>query len=366
MRVCPSDVTAALYHQEFANMRIKAISAVLMLQCVFASFVRAAGSVRTEPVTRGDVTGVVAVAGVLQPVGVVEVGPQVAGTLIKWGPNVEYRSAVAAGGLLAQLDDSFLRVRLEQEEAHVRRAEAEAEKAKAAKVDVDIALAAVDEAKGSLKEAQLTLDASRITSPIKGTILDRHGEIGQAVGPNPNGLAMFAVWPAGEPMQVWAQVDEAHVADVQPDQAVQFSCIALPGKVFRGKVARVRLNASRLHEEVQYTVEIDVEKSDAAMLPYLSADVRIATAVHKNVLLVPNAALEWLPQSELLAAMRRQANPLGTDAAPKQKSPRVWVLSEKTAKPVNVQLGAGDGNKTQIVGGDLKEGDAIIVEGSMP
>lgn len=339
------------------------IAGILALMC--GANVHAAGSVRTDPVTRTNLTGIVAAEGELQPVGVVEVGPQVAGTLLKFGPDSDYRSKVDAGALLAQLDDSFLKVRVEQEEAHLRRLAAEAEKAKASKQDSEIAQAELAEAKAELKDAQLSLNAAKIMSPIKGTILDRRGEIGQAVAPNPNGPAMFSIWPDGDPMQLWAQVDQAHVAEITAGQAVQFGCIALPGKIFHGKVIQTRLNATRLHEVVQYTVEIEIDKIDTALLPYLTADVRIVTTTHKNVLTVPNAALEWLPQSELLAAMRRQANPLA-EPTPKSKSPRVWLIDGNTAKPVNVQLGATDGAHTQIIAGDLKEGDHVIVEGSLP
>jgi HlyD family secretion protein len=344
-------------------MKSICIAGILTLICT--THLRAASAVRTEPASRIDLTGIVAATGELQPIDVVEVGPQVAGTLVKFGPNSDYRSKVDAGAVLAQLDDSFLKIRVEQEEAHVRRLVAEATKTKSSKEDSEIAQAELAEAKAELKDAQLSLDAARITSPIKGTILDRRGEIGQAVAPNPNGPTMFSVWPDGEPMQLWAKVDEAHVAEISAGQLVQFGCVALPGKTFHGKVIQTRLDAARLHDTVQYTVEIEIDKANTSLLPYLTADVRIVTATHKNVLTVQNAALEWLPQSELLAAMRRQANPLA-EPAPRSKSPRVWLLDGNSAKPVNVQIGASDGRSTEIIGGDLKEGDKVIVEGSLP
>jgi HlyD family secretion protein len=339
--------------------------------------------VRTEPVKRADFTPIVMATGTVTPVGLVEVGPQVPGTIVRFGDHTDYRDPVDAGQLLVQLDDAFPKVRLDEEQAHARRLEAELNQAKAkldaarsnkdpagikiAEAGVQVAEAALAEGQASLNEAKLSLDAMHITAPAKGTILARGGEVGQAVGPNPNGSGLFLIWPTGNRTQIWANVSETDIAGVQVGQPVQFACPGLPGKTFTGKVARIRLQALRSAGQgpVQYTVEIDVDNASGVLLPYLSADVRIATEPRHNALLVPNAALEWVPQSELLASMRRQA--AGAPAAdPNVKGRRVWVLRDNAAKPVEVQLGRTDGRQTEVTVGSLKEGDAVIVEGSMP
>jgi HlyD family secretion protein len=354
---------------------------ITLFASAFSRAQTAPSPVRTETVKRADFTPIVTATGTVEPVGLVEVGPQVAGTIVRFGPHVDSRDPVDAGQLLAQLDDAFIKIHLDQEQAHARRLEAELNEAKAkldaarsgkdagairiAESALQVAEAALAEGQASLDDAKLSLDAMRIASPVKGTILLRGGEVGQAIGPNPNGAGLFLIWPDGNKTQVWANVNETDVAAVQAGQAVRFACPGLPGKAFDGKVARVRLQATRVGQAVQYTVEIDVDNASGALLPYLSADVRIEAEPRKNALLVPNAALEWVPQSELLASMRRQA--AGAPAAdPSVKGRRVWVLSGNAAKPVEVQLGRTDGRQTEVTGGSLKEGDAIIVDGSMP
>ncbi len=40
----------------------------------------------------------------------------------------------------------------------------------------------------------------------------------------------------------------------------------------------------------------------------------------------------------------------------------MWVLEDRTPKRISVKVGISDGNYTEILSGDLKEGDAVIVE----
>lgn len=357
------------------------LTAITLFGSTLARAQTAPQPVRTEAVKRADFTPIIMSTGTVTPVGLVEVGPQVPGTIVRFGDHVDYRDPVDVGQVLVQLDDAFPKIRLDEEQAHARRLEAELNQAKAkldaakagndpaatkvAEAALQIAEAALAEGQASLNEAKLSLEAMRIAAPVKGTILARGGDVGQAVGPNPNGTGLFVIWPAGNRTQVWANVNETDIAGVQVGQAAQFACAGLPGKAFEGRVARVRMQPARAGQgPVQYTIEVDVDNASGALFPYLTADVRIQAEPRKGALLVPNAALEWVPQSEMLASMRRQA--AGAPAAdPNVKGRRVWVLRDNAAKSVEVQLGRTDGRQTEVTGGNLKEGDAVIVEGSM-
>jgi HlyD family secretion protein len=48
--------------------------------------------------------------------------------------------------------------------------------------------------------------------------------------------------------------------------------------------------------------------------------------------------------------------------AKKANQATIWILSqEEEPLPIQVQTGISDGSSTQIVSGDLKEGDMVIV-----
>src|SRR5215468_3706364 len=68
-------------------------------------------SFATVPVQRGNVTASITAAGTIEPLEVVDVGAQVAGQIRAFGTDkagkpIDYRSIVAAGDVLATIDES--------------------------------------------------------------------------------------------------------------------------------------------------------------------------------------------------------------------------------------------------------------------
>jgi HlyD family secretion protein len=84
--------------------------------------------------------------------------------------------------------------------------------------------------------------------------------------------------------------------------------------------------------------------------------VYITLRTRENALRVPNAALRFVPQGE------REAQP----ARPQHTEPRgtktVYRLEQgKHLVPVRIRTGLSDGNYTEVVSGELKAGDTIVV-----
>jgi HlyD family secretion protein len=128
---------------------------------------------------------------------------------------------------------------------------------------------------------------------------------------------------------------------------------------------------------VTYTVVIDVDNSELKLLPYLTADVYFEVDSRKDALLVPNAALRFKPTPEQIESQSLAENPETKttssarsgrrekkDSAAKN-SGRVWVVVPGTDKlrPIDVQTGVSDfaTSLTEITGGDLHEGDEIVL-----
>ena len=98
---------------------------------------------------------------------------------------------------------------------------------------------------------------------------------------------------------------------------------------------------------VTYVVEVGTDNSDGTLLPYLTANVKFILAQRKNVLSVPNTALRFTPP----AVIRPEV----------EKGKRlVWMLRENKVVPVQVKTGLSDGFTTEILSGDIKEGDEIL------
>jgi HlyD family secretion protein len=146
-------------------------------------------------------------------------------------------------------------------------------------------------------------------------------------------------------------------------------------------VGQIRLNASMTQNVVTYTVVVNTDNSDGKLLPYLTANLQFQVAEHKDVLLVPNAALRWRPQPEQVApdaradyarSLRRKAGDRAAAAAgePKEKPAAadkeahdralVWVQDGPYVRPVKVHIGLSDGAMTEIVKGDLQPGTDVV------
>ena len=157
---------------------------------------------------------------------------------------------------------------------------------------------AVAQAQATLQRGQRNLSYCTIKSPVKGVIIDRRVNIGQTVVSSLNAPSLFLIAKDLKRMQVWVSVNEADVGSIHPGQPVSFTVDAYPGKIFRGEVGKIRLNATMTQNVVTYTVEVITDNSSGKLLPYLTANAQFELSQHNNVLLVPNAALRWCPQPE--------------------------------------------------------------------
>ncbi len=382
---------------------------------------------RTAAVERGDLEATIGATGTVEPEEVVDVGAQVAGKIVSFGKDstgaqVDYGSQVKQGMILAQIDDSLYasdvaqaKAQLEQARAGVKRAEADLLQLQAKQVqaerdwnrakklgpsdalsqsDYDAALSAFDvaranvevgkasivQAKDAIVQAQASLDRSQqnldyctIKSPVDGLIIDRRVNIGQTVVSSLNAPSLFLIAKDLRRMEVWVAVNEADIGNVYQGQPVAFTVDAFPGKVFKGEVGKVRLNATMTQNVVNYTVEVITDNSDGKLLPYLTANVQFMLANRQNVLLVPNAALRWIPRPDQIAPQSREQskarNASSGGAAPSKPAAeeggfsrgRVWVIDGGFVKPVPVRVGMSDGTFTEIQGEKMKEGMQIVV-----
>jgi HlyD family secretion protein len=357
----------------------------------------------TEPVTRGKLTVIVTATGSVQPTKKVDISSELSGTVRQ--VHVDYNSTVAAGQLLAELDTDKLRSTLDSTRAKLdtvkaKVAEVEAtivEKEKelarkrplAAKQigsihDLDVAQAAYDRAVAALAsaraevraaEAQLHLDEtnlakSRITSPISGTVLKRSVEPGQTVASTLQAPVLFSIAEDLKQMEVQVDVDEADVGKVKVGQKATFTVDAYAGRRFPAEIRLLRFASETIQGVVTYKAVLVIDNSELLLRPGMTATAEIVVTEIAEALLVPNASLRFSPASAEPAESRtflqrfmpgppRFRPPSRPDETGNNRS--LWVLRTGAPARVKVEIGASDGKMTEIVGGELKEGLAVIV-----
>ncbi len=366
--------------------------------------VTAAERFATAQVERGQITQTVSANGTLNPVKLVSVGSQVSGIVIKM--YADFNDTVKAGQVLLELDPSLVKAQLQQSEANVLSAKASLQLAEAndkrnrdllaqeyvTQQDVDQSTQALAAARAQLvvAQAQATRDRTNlgytvIRSPVSGVVVSRDVDLGQTVAASFQTPTLFKIAQDLSKMQIDTSYAEADVGSIRVGQAANFRVDAFPNRIFQGTVLQVRLNPTTQQNVVTYDVVVAVDNPEQILLPGMTAYVNITTAQQDDVLMVPNAALR-LHLSEAnaksgsakpadagnsnpdrpAAANNHGGHSDGEHEAAGGTRGTVYVLDNGQPKAVRIVTGITDNRMTELVGGELKEGDTIITADRQP
>jgi HlyD family secretion protein len=164
-------------------------------------------------------------------------------------------------------------------------------------------------------------------------------------------------------MQVYAKTDESDTGFIRVGAEASFQVDALPNETFRGRVSAVRLNSYTVQNVVTYDTIIDCENNDEKLLPGETAYVSIPTGHSEDTLQVPNAAMTFtppVPSSDLEQMYRDARIPAAAYASHSGGQQVVWKLAPgDRLQPVAIQVGISDYAFSQVIRGDVKEGDEL-------
>jgi HlyD family secretion protein len=199
-----------------------------------------------------------------------------------------------------------------------------------------------------------------IRSPVSGVVVDRQVDVGQTVAASLQAPVLFKIAQDLKQMQINSAVAEADVGAIRIDQEVDFRVDAFPDREFKGKVKQIRLNPTITSNVVTYNVVVSVDNPDEILLPGMTAYITITTQTMTDVLMVPSAALRFRPA----AATDASRLPTAQAAGPRKRAAgaQVHVLRGGKIEAVTVQTGITNGRVTEITGGDLREGDMVVLE----
>lgn len=231
---------------------------------------------------------------------------------------------------------------------------AAAQEVAAAKAQVDRARAVLKGADAEKSLAQDNVAVAKfgrnlgdIVSPIAGIVLSAPENVGVAVSPEHGPL--FIVAEPLEQMRIDADVSEADIGDVKIGQSTRFEVQTFPGREFVARVQRIGLDPRREGAVVTYPVMLAADNADRALLPGMTAAVRIEIAQVKDALAVREAALRFTPE----------------DAPSAEPRTRVWKHTGlSSVEPVSVTVGLSDGMYTEVrvaEGASLAVGDEVAV-----
>ncbi|HYD13048.1 MAG TPA: efflux RND transporter periplasmic adaptor subunit [Allosphingosinicella sp.] len=268
---------------------------------------------------------------------------------------------------------------------------------------VRAAQAGVTEARAQLSTAETNLSKGTIYSPVNGIVLSRQVDPGQTVAASLSAPTLFTIAEDLSQMKLEVRVDEADVGQVRAGQSASFTVDAYPGRTFQATVLRVDVGAnasgsttsgssasnaqaSTANTVIAYTAILSVANPEMLLRPGMTATAEIVTAERRNVILVPNAALRWSPERDAAAASREQSGAAsvlvprggrrgrrggaggGREVTIGRGSRQtVYVLgADGQPQPVQIVVGESNGSVTEVVGGDLREGQEVITSRLAP
>jgi HlyD family secretion protein len=192
-----------------------------------------------------------------------------------------------------------------------------------------------------LRQTQAALERTLIRAPVDGTVILRNVDAGQTVTTGPQANALFAIALDLREMRLEAAIDAADAARVRAGMSASFAVDAFPRRTFAGEVREIREPPQKGEGSAAYALVIAAPNPDLALLPGMSAKVRIVLESRADALKVPNAALAW----------RRAAEP----------GAHVWVLEHGAPKAIAVRPGISDATSTELVQSPLPAGAEVIV-----
>jgi HlyD family secretion protein len=261
------------------------------------------------PIERGRTTPVVKARGTVNPVAVVVVGSHVSGIVEQ--VNCDYNTVVGRGQLCAKIDPRQFQAAVDVAKANLAVSRAQLQKDQAvlayAKVNyernaqlvvtnatsqdiVDLAKSRYGEARAQidldegtiqLQQAQLAaaevnLGYTNIVSPVDGVVIARNVATGETVAASYQTPKLFTIANDLREMRVYANVAEADIGRLKVGQAASFTVDAYPERTFPSTVLEIRRAAEVVQNLVTYPVIISAANADQALLPGMTANVRIS------------------------------------------------------------------------------------------
>ena len=326
---------------------------------------------KTVEVTRKPVENLISSTGTLKPVGTVEVGTQVSGTVVS--VSADYNDVVKKNQIIAELDRQPLQIKLTQVQAGYLRNEALFEQARSVyerdkllhdkelisdeefsstKTNYLAQKASLEGAKADVETARTNLTYATIRSPVDGTVIKRSVDVGQTVAASLSAPTLFLIAEDLKQMEILADVDESDIGRIKTGQAVSFNVPAFPELTYKGLVSQIRLQPQTSQNVVTYSVVVKVENADGALLPGMTANVDFVVERVENELTIPAAALRFKPSDDIIA--RFEAKQQEKDKGENQDSGNV----DASGGAKGGEIGAGEGRAARGAGGEGRAGGA--------
>lgn len=208
----------------------------------------------------------------------------------------------------------------------------------AARIDYNRYFDQTDEiaaAEANVQALENTINQSRIIAPFDGTVTDISAVNGEMVSSGDTAVRIDNL----NNLVVKVSVSEVDINKIKIGQSAIVTFDALPESEYAGEVIYISDAGSDDSGVVEFGVTVKVLNADYQVKPGFTAVASIITSDIENALLVPNSAI--ISRNGSSAVMR--------------------VDSNGSTMAVAVETGASSDTYTEIVSGEIAEGDTLAV-----
>lgn len=192
-------------------------------------------------------------------------------------------------------------------------------------------------AQAQVAALQATLDMAYLIAPFDGTVTVVSSQVGDAVNA---GTASFRIDNLSH-LYVDVNVTEVDINQIEVDQPVSVTFDAIQTATYNGVVTEVARVGQISQGAVTFEVTIEIEDADDSVLPGMTAATNITVVQLDDVLLIPNRAVRMSDGERV-----------------------VYVLRDGVPVAVPITLGASSDTYSELVEGNLQEGDLIVLNPS--
>lgn len=182
---------------------------------------------------------------------------------------------------------------------------------------------------------EANLSQAWIETPLRGTITEAYPQSGDQVSVNTKAFRVDDLTK----LYVDLEVSEVDINQIEVGQPVTIKFDAIRDKGYHGTVAEVALIGSNVQGVVEYTVTVELADADEDVRPGMTSEVEIVVAQQDQALLIPNQAIRFEDGVQVVFIMKPGGEMV----------------------PVEVTLGLSSETHSEVLSGDLKAGDTVVL-----
>jgi HlyD family secretion protein len=195
-------------------------------------------------------------------------------------------------------------------------------------------------ARAKVAAAQAQVDKRRILAPISATVTQVNVNPGDQASA---GQLAFRLDDLSQ-IVVNAAISEIDINRLRIGQLVNVHLDAIPDQIYHGHVSKILPVGDNQQGVVNFSTTVTLEDADDRTRPGMTATVDIQTEKVENALLLPTSATRFLNGQQVVYILNADGQP----------------------RPVPVELGISAGEYSQVLSGDLKEGDHVVLNPPSP